>query len=79
MQRVIGSFGVGKLEVTQLSDAAFERDLRIFFDGVDEAAWTAELGISHPEDPVPYGYSGFLVRGGRSHNADRHRDGSPRP
>ena len=63
MQRVIGSFGVGKLEVTQLSDAAFERDLRIFFDGVDEAAWTAELGISNPEDPVPYGYSGFLVRG----------------
>ncbi len=63
MHRVIGSFGVGKLEVTQLSDAAFERDLRIFFDGVDEAAWTAELGISRPQDPVPYGYSGFLVRG----------------
>ena len=57
------SHSAGTLEVTQLSDAAFERDLRIFFDGVDTAAWTAEVGVERPEDPVPYGYAGFLVRG----------------
>ena len=63
MHQIIGSFGVGKLEVTQLSDAAFERDLGIFFDGVDTAAWTAKVGVEHATDPVPYGFAGFLVRG----------------
>ncbi len=61
--RKAASFRVGALEVVQLSDGSFGRDARNFFDGVDAGAWTSACGISAPEDPVPWAYSGYLVRG----------------
>ena len=61
--REAASFRVGALEVVQLSDGSFGRDARNFFDGVDAGAWTSACGISAPEEPVPWAYSGYLVRG----------------
>ena len=63
MAELSGTFRVGGLEVAALSDGAPERELSGFFDGVDAADWTAALGISSPDDPVPFNFGVFLVRG----------------
>ena len=85
MAELSGTFRVGGLEVAALSDGAPERELSGFFDGVDAADWTAALGISSPDDPVPFNFGVFLVRGDghttlvdAGYGAQGARDGHPR-
>lgn len=63
MSRLSERFRVGALEVAALSDGAPDRVLGGFFHGVDAAQWTAALGITDAETPVPFNFGSFLVRG----------------
>ena len=57
------SFTIGGLEIAALSDGAPDRALGGFFRDVDPAAWTSAIGITDPEDPVPFNFGSFLIRG----------------
>ncbi|HEY5475858.1 MAG TPA: MBL fold metallo-hydrolase [Tepidiformaceae bacterium] len=63
MSRLSQTFHIGGLEIAALSDGAPDRALGGFFQGVDVAEWTQALGISRPEEPVPFNFGTFLVRG----------------
>ena len=63
MTRLVASFVVGALEVTQLSDGSFHRPLGGFFDGVDPAEWMPVAGVSSPDEGAPFNFSAMLVRG----------------
>lgn len=63
MARLVASFRVGALEVTQLSDGSFHRPLGGFFDGVDPAEWMPLAGVASPEEGAPFNFSAMLVRG----------------
>ncbi|MBI2887756.1 MAG: MBL fold metallo-hydrolase [Chloroflexi bacterium] len=57
------TFTLGRLSVAALSDGAPMRALGGFFNGVDPAEWTKALGITNPEEPLPFNFGIFLVRG----------------
>lgn len=57
------TFTLGRLSVAALSDGAPMRALGGFFNGVDPAEWTKALGITNPEEPLPFNFGTFLVRG----------------
>jgi glyoxylase-like metal-dependent hydrolase (beta-lactamase superfamily II) len=63
MGRLSETFTVGALQVAALSDGAPDRALGGFFHGVEPADWTAALGITDPEQPMPFNFGTFLVRG----------------
>ena len=63
MSRLSEVFEVGGLTVAALSDGAPDRPLGGFFHGVDPADWTAALGITDAETPVPFNFGTFLIRG----------------
>ncbi|MYE45439.1 MAG: MBL fold metallo-hydrolase [Chloroflexi bacterium] len=63
MPRLSDSFTIGGLEIAALSDGAPDRALGGFFHDVDPAAWTSAIGITDPEDPVPFNFGSFLIRG----------------
>jgi len=63
MSRLSETFTLGALEIAALSDGAPDRALGGFFHGVDAADWTSALGISDPEQPVPFNFGSFLIRG----------------
>ena len=63
MSKLSESFTIGGLEIAALSDGAPERALGGFFHNVDPKEWTAAIGISDPEDPVPFNFGTFLIRG----------------
>ena len=63
MPRLSESFTIGGLEIAALSDGAPDRALGGFFRDVDPAAWTSAIGITDPEDPVPFNFGSFLIRG----------------
>src|SRR5690606_14324516 len=67
MSRLMEKFTVGGQEVFALSDGAPERALGGFFHGVDPQLWTQALGISSPEELMPFNFGTFLLRtGGRT-------------
>lgn len=63
MSRLSQTFRVGGLEIVALSDGAPDRPLGGFFQGVDAAEWTKALGIARPDEPVPFNFGAFLIRG----------------
>ena len=63
MSRLSETFRIGRLEVAALSDGAPDRALGGFFYGVDPNQWTQALGISGPDEPVPFNFGTFLLRG----------------
>ena len=63
MSRLSETFRIGALEVAALSDGAPDRALGGFFHGVDAAEWTQALGIIDPEQPLPFNFGSFLIRG----------------
>lgn len=63
MSRLRETFRLGGLTVTALSDGAPDRAVDGFFAGVNAADWTRALGITSPDDPVPFNFGRFLVRG----------------
>ena len=63
MSRLSETFTLGGLEIAALSDGAPDRALGGFFHEVDPGDWTAALGITDPEQPVPFNFGTFLVRG----------------
>jgi len=63
MSRLFERFTIGGLEVFALSDGAPDRALDGFFHGVEPAEWMAALGLTGPQDPVPFNFGSFLVRG----------------
>lgn len=63
MSRLLETFRVGGLEIAALSDGAPDRALGGFFHGVDPSEWTRAIGIASPDDPVPFNFGSFLVRG----------------
>ncbi len=63
MSRLSETFTVGSLQVAALSDGAPDRVLDGFFHGVEPAEWTLAVGIDDPEDPLPYNFGSFLIRG----------------
>jgi glyoxylase-like metal-dependent hydrolase (beta-lactamase superfamily II) len=63
MSQLSATFTLGALEIAALSDGAPELPLDIYFDTAEPAEWTAALGISDVMQPVPFGYSSFLIRG----------------
>jgi glyoxylase-like metal-dependent hydrolase (beta-lactamase superfamily II) len=66
MPELSATFTVGDVEVAALSDGAPERALGGFFHGVDPAEWTEALGITDPEQPMPFNFGTFLLRDGRT-------------
>ncbi|MFA7249317.1 MAG: MBL fold metallo-hydrolase [Dehalococcoidia bacterium] len=64
MSRLFETFTVGSVQIAALSDGAPDRALGGFFAGIDPALWTAALGISSPDTPVPFNFGTFLVRSG---------------
>jgi glyoxylase-like metal-dependent hydrolase (beta-lactamase superfamily II) len=64
MPKLSETFKVGTLEIAALSDGAPERALGGFFHDVDAAEWTRAVGITDPEQPLPFNFGSFLVRGG---------------
>lgn len=63
MSRLSETFQLGGLTITALSDGAPDRAVGGFFAGVDPADWTRALGLTSPDDPVPFNFGSFLVRG----------------
>ena len=63
MSRLSETFNVGALQVAALSDGAPDRALGGFFHGIDAAEWTVALGITDAEQPLPFNFGVFLVRG----------------
>ena len=63
MSRLSDTFTIGGLEIAALSDGAPDRALSGFFAGVDSKDWTQAIGITDPEDPVPFNFGTFLIRG----------------
>ncbi|MEE8337062.1 MAG: MBL fold metallo-hydrolase [Dehalococcoidia bacterium] len=63
MSRLSETFEIGALSVAALSDGAPDRPLGGFFHGVDAADWTQALGITDAEQPVPFNFGTFLIRG----------------
>ena len=63
MAKLSEAFNVGRLEVVALSDGAPERALGGFFNGVEAAEWTQALGITDPEQSMPFNFGTFLIRG----------------
>ena len=63
MPKLSETFTIGGLEIAALSDGAPDRALGGFFRDVDPAAWTSAIGITDPEDPVPFNFGSFLIRG----------------
>ena len=63
MSRLSETFRIGGLEVMALSDGAPERALDGFFNGVDTADWTRALGITDPQQALPFNFGTFLIRG----------------
>ncbi len=63
MSRLSETFRIGGLEIAALSDGAPDRALGGFFHGVEESEWTRALGITNPEQPVPFNFGTFLIRG----------------
>ena len=63
MSRLFERFNIGGLEVVALSDGAPDRALDGFFHGIAPAEWSAALGLTSPQDPVPFNFGCFLVRG----------------
>jgi glyoxylase-like metal-dependent hydrolase (beta-lactamase superfamily II) len=64
MGRLSETFSVGSLQVAALSDGAPERALGGFFHGVEPAEWTRALGLTDPDQRLPFNFGTFLVRGG---------------
>lgn len=63
MSRLSQAFRVGALEVVALSDGAPDRALGGFFNKIAASEWTKAIGITDPEQPVPFNFGAFLVRG----------------
>lgn len=63
MSRLSETFRIGDLVVAALSDGAPDRAVDGFFHGADDADWTKALGITDPQDPVPFNFGSFLIRG----------------
>jgi len=63
MSRLSETFRIGALEVAALSDGAPDRALGGFFHGIEPAEWTRALGITDPEQPLPFNFGTFLIRG----------------
>ncbi len=64
MGKLSETFEVGDLRVAALSDGAPERALGGFFHGVDQAEWMRAIGVTNPEQRLPFNFGTFLVRGG---------------
>ena len=67
MSRLSESFTIGGLDIAALSDGAPDRELSGFFHEVDPDEWTRAVGITSPDDPVPFNFGTFLVRGDGHH------------
>ena len=63
MAKLSETFDVGRLQIAALSDGAPERALGGFFNGIEAADWTQALGITDPEQPMPFNFGTFLIRG----------------
>ena len=63
MATLSNTFTLGRLSVAALSDGAPMRALGGFFAGVEAAEWTRALGITDAEQPLPFNFGTFLVRG----------------
>jgi glyoxylase-like metal-dependent hydrolase (beta-lactamase superfamily II) len=57
------TFAVGDLQVSALSDGAPARQIDNLFAGVAPDEWLRLVGLSHPQDPVPFNFGSFLIRG----------------
>ena len=81
MAKVTGTFQIGDLQISQLSDGATFRDPKILFDGVDELERTKALGLENISDLIPFNFSSFLVESPTSKwlvdTAYGHRDPEP--
>ncbi|GEM_PF-3698324 len=74
------TFSVGKLSVAAVSDGAPMRALGGFFAGVEPSEWTRALGITDAEQPLPFNFGTFLVRGdGHTILIDTGQGARPRP
>lgn len=63
MSRLLETFKVGALDVAALSDGAPDRALGGFFNGIDPELWMPAIGVTEPEQAVPFNFGTFLVRG----------------
>ncbi len=64
MSRLSETVRVGSLEVAAISDSAPDvTDFARHLPGVDAAEWMREVGITKPDDPVPFNLGSFLIRG----------------
>ena len=64
MSRLSETVHVGSLEVAAISDSAPDvTDFARHLPGVDAAEWMREVGITRPDDPVPFNLGSFLIRG----------------
>ncbi|MEX2032652.1 MAG: MBL fold metallo-hydrolase, partial [Dehalococcoidia bacterium] len=65
--RLSAQFTVGSVRIAALSDGAPDRALGGFFHGIEASEWTAALGVTDPETPIPFNFGTFLLRdGGRT-------------
>jgi glyoxylase-like metal-dependent hydrolase (beta-lactamase superfamily II) len=64
MSRLLNTFEVGDLEVAALSDGAPDRAMKGFFSTPEASEWAKWLGLTDPDDPMPFNFGAFLVRGG---------------
>ena len=67
MSRLSETFTIGGLEIAALSDGAPDIAVGGFFRGVDPKDWTQAVGITDPEEPVPFNFGSFLIRGDGHH------------
>jgi glyoxylase-like metal-dependent hydrolase (beta-lactamase superfamily II) len=62
--RLSAQFTVGSVRIAALSDGAPDRALGGFFHGIEASEWTAALGVTDPETPIPFNFGSFLLRDG---------------
>lgn len=61
-----GTFRVGDIAVTQVSDGYWQRPQgpgRNWFAGIDSATWLSAFGLSDPETPFSVNFGGFVITG----------------
>lgn len=63
MSRLLERFRVGSLDIAALSDGAPDRALGGFFNGIEPAEWMPAIGVTDPDQPVPFNFGAFLIRG----------------
>ena len=63
MTNLVGSFPVGRLTVSMVSDGALMAPRASWFTGIDPAEWVPVVGVDSPDALFPVNFGAFVITG----------------